>query len=322
MSEQRVFVTGGSGFVGGHVIEALSQRYEVGAMARSDASARKVAGFGARPVRTDLDTVTADDLRGYDLVVHSAAYVEEWGPAEAYERINVAGTARLLRAAQEAGVRRFVLVSTNVTVFDGHGQRDVDEDAPYPEHGRFHYARTKAAAERLVLDADREGFTTLAVRPCFVWGPRDNSVLPALRRMVHQGGFVWLDGGRALVSTTHVHTLVAAVERALVAGRGGRAYFVADEGDVTIREFLQSLADADGLTLRGLSVPGGPVRTFARLTERLYDALGVERLPPVTSMAATVMSRDMTVRSDRARAELGWAPAVDRRTALRELAQA
>lgn len=315
----KVFVTGGSGFVGGHVIEALSRHHEVFAMARSERSAEAVRALGATPVRCALDTVEAQHLAGVDTVVHAAAYVEEWGPEEAYWTANVDGTRALLDAAAAAGAQRFLLVSTNATVFDRRGQRDIDEAEPYPEHAGFPYGASKAEAERLVLAADRPDFATLALRPCFVWGPRDTSVLPALRRMAEEGGFVWVDGGRAQISTTHVHNLVAAIERSLTAGVGGQAYFVADGDAVSVRDFLEGLAQASGFTLKGPSLPGPLVRGVARALEVLYRAVGARRVPPVTTMAAQLMSRDMTVRTDSARRDLGWTPVVDRASGLAAL---
>ena len=224
----KVFVTGGSGFVGGHLIERLAQQHEVFALARSEVAANKVAAFGATPVRASLASISAEHLRGMDAVIHAAAHVEEWGPEEAYWEANVVGTQRMLDVARAASVGRFVLVSTNATVFDRLGQRDVDETHAYPAHAGFPYGLTKAGAERRVLAANAPGFTTVSVRPCFVWGPRDTTLLPALRRMADQGGFVWLDGGRAQVSITHVGNLVEALVCALSSGRGGEAYFVAD----------------------------------------------------------------------------------------------
>ena len=144
----RVFITGGSGFVGGHLIEALASEHEVLAMARSDASAAKVEILGAKSILTDLETVGAPDLEGVDVVIHAAAFVEEWGPESVYFDINVGGTTRVLDAAKTAGVERFILVSTNTTVFDGLGQRGVDETSAYPEHQSFPYGASKAEAER------------------------------------------------------------------------------------------------------------------------------------------------------------------------------
>lgn len=303
-----VFVTGGSGFVGGHVIEGLAGAHRVLAMARSERSASVVEGFGAEAVRCSLDDIHASHLEGVDVVVHGAAYVEEYGPDSAYENANVGGTQRLLDAARAAGVKRFILVSSNATVFDGTPQDRIDETVPHTTLARFPYGRTKAEAERRVRAANREGFTTLSLRPCFVWGPRDNSVGPAVARMAEEGSFVWVDGGKHRISTTHVDNLVAAVRLALTEGRGGEAYFVTDGEDTDFRTFLSQLARDQGVELQGPNVPGWLVRGLGSGLDVTWRTLGRSTPPPLTRMASLLMSTSVTVRTDKIRSELGWAP--------------
>jgi len=338
-----VFVTGGSGFVGSHAIEHLVARgHEVRAMARSARSAEVVTSFGATPVRCDLDTLDASHLAGCDAVVHAAAFVEEWGTREAFWRANVEGTERLLKAARTAGVRRFVHVGTEAAVFDG--TRDliaIDETLEPPTRHRFLYSETKAAAEARVLGANEVGFATgsagsaadfatgsagsaadfatVSIRPRLVWGARDTSVLPAVLRMAREGSFVWLDGGRAHTSTTHVGNLVLALELALTRGRGGEAYFVADEGERTQREFLTAYAATAGVTLPTKSLPGALVRALARAIEGVWRALGVRRTPPLTSFAVCALSRSVTVDTTKATRELGYVPRVDFEDGMRAL---
>ncbi|NUP13967.1 MAG: NAD-dependent epimerase/dehydratase family protein [Polyangiaceae bacterium] len=307
----RVFVTGGSGFVGGHVIEALvGAGHEVVAMARSDASARIVEGFGARASRSALGAVEPSHLAGCDAVVHAAAFVEEWGTREQFQRANVDGTQNLLDAAKTAGVGRFVFIGTEAALFDGHDLVDVDETAPYPTRQRFLYSETKAEAERRVLAANGPGFTTVSVRPRLVWGPRDATVLPAIVEMVNKGAWSWLDGGRARTSTTHVRNLAHAVLLALETGRGGQAYFVADDGERSMREFLDALARTRGVALPNRSMPGAIARPLATAVESLWRLFGIRRAPPMTSFTISMMSRSVTVRTDKARAELGYRPII------------
>lgn len=315
----RIFVTGGSGFIGGHILETLSRSHTVLAMARSDQSAARVEARGATAVRCSLEDVDASHLEGVDAIVHAAASVDEFAPFETFERLNVEGTRRMIEAARAAGVSRFVHISTNATVFDASGQLDVDEDAPYTGLGAFHYGTTKADAEKLVLAAHGDALQTVALRPCFVWGPGDTTLLPALRRMVDDGSFMWLDKGAARVSTTHVDNLVHAVVCALSAEVNGRAMFIADEVDIDVRGMLTGMAGAAGLELPERSVPSWLVRGGAALLEETWRVLGRKDIPPITRAAAWLMSSNMTVRTDRARAELGWAPVVDREQGLAQL---
>lgn len=317
----RIFITGASGFVGGHVAEALARAgHEVSALSRSDKSAEAVRRYGARPVRGDLDTVSAADLQGAEAVVHCAARAEEWGTRAEFHAANVEGTRRVLAAARGAGARRFLHIGTEAALFDGGDLVGIDESAPYPARQRFLYSETKAEAERLVLAANSAELVTISLRPRLVWGPRDASVLPALLRMARAGSFAWLDGGRRLTSTTHVANLVRAVELALERGQGGRAYFIADDGERTIREFLTALAATAGVQLPGRSLPSWLARPLAAAVEGAYRLVGARATPPMTRFAVCMMSSTVTVRTDRARAELGYAPVLSVEEGLRNLA--
>jgi nucleoside-diphosphate-sugar epimerase len=306
-----VFITGGSGFVGGHAIEALEQAgHEVRALARSDRAAEQVRAYGATPVRGDINSVTAEQLAGCDAVIHAAAFVEEWGTREQFWRGNVEGTRVTLDAARAAGVKRFLHVGTEAALFVGEDLVNVDEAAPYPTHQRYLYSETKAEAERLVLQANASGFATLSIRPRFVWGPRDNSVLPTILKMARAGSFAWIGGGAARTSTTHVANLVHALRLALLVGEGGRAYFVADDGVRTIREFLTAYAATAGVDLGTRSVPAVVARAAARVVEGAWRLFGVRRPPPLTRFASDMMSCTVTVDVSRAREELGYAPVI------------
>jgi nucleoside-diphosphate-sugar epimerase len=319
----KIFVTGGSGFVGGHVIEGLARGgHEVRALARSDRAAEAVKGYGAEPVRGELGAVTAAMIGGAEAVVHAAAFVEEWGSREQFWRGNVEGTTNMLAAAREAGARRFLHVGTEAALFDGRDLVDVDETAPYPARQRYLYSETKAEAERRVLAASAEGFVTISIRPRLVWGPRDTSVLPAVLRMARAGSFAWLGGGRAKSSTTHVDNLVHAIDLALTRGQPGRAYFVADDGERTIRELLGAMARTQGVDLGDRNVPIPIARAAARVVEGVWRLFGVKKAPPMTRFAVDMMSSTVTVSTRRAREELGYAPVISVEEGLRRMADA
>ena len=167
-----VFVTGGSGFLGGALLDALAERGETArALARSAAAEAAVAARGAVPVRgdlTDLDALTAG-MRGAELVVHAAARLTGgWGDLDDLHRTNVAGSRTVLQAARSAGVPRLVLVSTEQVVLGDRPLVDADESWPYPARWPGPYAQTKAEAEQLVLAATTPELATVAVRPRMV----------------------------------------------------------------------------------------------------------------------------------------------------------
>lgn len=253
------------------------------------------------------------------MVIHAAAEVAEWASWDAYWSGNVTATDRVLAAAQAAAVPRLVFVGTEAVVFDGSDLVDADESAPYALHRRFAYGATKAEAERRVLAANRPGFTTLSIRPRLVWGPDDTTVLAAVVRAAEQGRFAWIGGGAARTSTTHVANLVHALVLALDRGTGGEAYFVADDGTRTYRELFTALAATRGVTLPDRSVPAWLARPLSRVVEWSWGALGLSSTPPLTAMPVHMLSATMTLRTDKARRELGWAPVVTVDEGLRAL---
>ncbi|MGD0191491.1 MAG: NAD-dependent epimerase/dehydratase family protein [Rhizomicrobium sp.] len=305
-----IFITGASGFVGGAFVRAAKERHALTAMSRSEKSDAAIAAAGAAPVRCSLDDVTAAHIKGADAVVHCAAHVEDWGPWRDYWRYNVDATKRMLAAAKEAGAKRFVHIGTEAALFYGQDMRNVDETTPLALHSPFPYSRTKAYAEKAVREANDagRGFETIVVRPRFVWGPGDQTILPAVRTMAEQGSFAWIGGGRNRTSTTYIGNLAYAMELALTKGRGGEAYFVLDGPPVVFREFLTRMAAAAGFALPEREVPAFVVRAIAWWSETAWRTLPLKGRPPLTRFAAGIMSRDCILVDEKARREMGYAP--------------
>ena len=146
-----VFVTGGSGFVGGAAVRRLLvQGHQVRAMSRSEKSDDLIRTLGAVPVRCNLEDVEAEHLTGCDLVIHAAAYVEAWGPSQAWDRVNVDGTRRMLSAARGAAAKRFIHIGTEAALVHGQDLHEVDESYPLAFTSPYPYCRTKALAEQAV----------------------------------------------------------------------------------------------------------------------------------------------------------------------------
>ncbi len=318
----RIFITGASGFIGGACARALAANHEVLAMSRSPRSDAAIEALGATPLRCDLANLEPGALPPVDAAVHAAAYVESWGSRADYWQANVDGTDRVMAAARAAGASRFVHISTEAVLWHGQSMRNVDETEPYPASTPYLYAETKAEAERRVLAANDDGFTTIALRPRFVWGPGDRTLAPEIQEMTESGSFLWLDGGAARTSTTHVANLVHAVELALTNGRGGEAYFVTDGEIAAFREFLPRLMAAYGVTLPERSLPSWIARPAAAAIEGIWRGLRLGSKPPLTRHAVDLMCCDCILVDDKARADLGYAPVLSVDRGLEDLAKA
>jgi nucleoside-diphosphate-sugar epimerase len=318
------FVTGGSGFIGGALIERLQREgWVVRALARSDAAAERVRERGAEPVRGDIgDRASLEAAAaGSEVAFHSAAKVEDWGDPAEFERLNVGGTANVLAACRAAGVRRLVHVSTEAALMAGEPLVNVDEDAPLRPDSPALYSSSKARAEQLVRAANGDGLETVVIRPRFVWGRGDTTLLPAITELVRSRRFRWIGGGRQLTATTHVDNTVEGLWLAGTRAPAGGVYFVTDGEPVVFREFLTRMLATRGVTPPASSVPAGVAGAVALVCERIWRARRrFDSPPPVTRFAVWVSSQECTIDISRARRELGYAPVTSREEGLAELA--
>ena len=317
------FVTGGSGFVGGRLIERLrGDGHSVRALARSDSAAEGIRARGGEPVAGDLNALEAmrDGASDCEWAFHAAATVGDWGTRQEFELGNVTGTSNVLRACAEAGVRRLVHVGTEAALMAGRPLVDVDESSPLRPDSPVLYSATKARAEQLVRAANQTGeFETVVLRPRFVWGRGDTTLLPQMLELVRSGRFAWIGGGRHLTATTHIDNAVEGLLLAATRGQPGSAYFVTDGGAVSFRDFVGDLLRTQGVEPPGRSLPTWLAGALAVSGEFAWRALPLGGRPPLTRFAYWVSSQECTIRIDKARAELGYEPVKSREQGLAEL---
>lgn len=318
---QRAFVTGGSGFVGGALIRVLVGRgVPVRALARSAASQAAVQAAEAEPVAGDLDDVAALErgMAGCDVAFHAAAIVTTSGRRDEMFRVNVEGTQRVLDAARAAGVRRVVHVSTEAVLVGGPPIVRADETWPLPPKPIGLYPTTKGQAEARVRAANGGGLEAVIVRPRFIWGRGDTTVLPKLVETVKNGSFKWIGGGRYLTSTCHVENVVEGLLCAAERGRPGETYFLTDGEPVEFRAFITALLETQGIRPSDGSVPRWVARAGAAVVEGLWSLLGRAN-PPLDRTSVRLIGEEVTVSDAKARAELGYTAAKSRDAGLAEM---
>ncbi|MFD7841663.1 NAD-dependent epimerase/dehydratase family protein [Nocardia sp. NPDC059764] len=325
----KALVTGASGFLGGALVRRLVRDgdYEVAILARPTSNLRDLS-----EVLDRVEVVTGDltdqgsldrATKGVDVVFHSAARVDDRGTRDQFVAENVTATENLLRAAKRNGASRFVFVSSPSALMDRDGgdQVDIDESVPYPSRYLNHYSETKAAAERLVLASNTDGFSTCALRPRAIWGAGDRSG-PIVRLLgrAGEGSLPDLSYGRQVyASLCHVDNIAeACVLAARSENAGGKAYFIADAERTDVWGFLGEVAT-------GLGYPKPTRQPNPKVLAAIVAAIEtVWRIPfvatrwspPLSRYVVALMTRTATYDTSAAARDLGYRPIVDRETGL------
>lgn len=320
---RRILITGATGGLGLELVAATrALGHDVLATGRSEAASARIQSTGAAFVAADL---TTDDLRalcrGRESVIHAAALSAPWGPRKAFDRINLDATVDLLAAAEAEGCRRFVFVSSP-SIFAGFRDRLGIRagDAP-TEPPLNHYARTKLAAERRVLNAHSADMATTVVRPRAIVGPDDHVILPRLAASVRRPRAPLIRGGRALIELTDVRDAAEAILCA--EGRidrvGGRAVNVSGGRAVAVRDVAVALAAALEAAPKMIGVPLPIARAAAVLSEVAARGDGAE--PRLTRYTLATLAYSQTFDMEETARLLGFRPRHDALATLLRVAR-
>lgn len=306
----KVLVTGASGLLGSSVARAL-----VTAGHRVTTLQRRASGVqGVRDVLgsvTDQEAVT-EAVAGQTAVIHLAAKVSMAGNPSEFERVNVEGTRTLLTEAREAGVSRFVHISSPSVANAGHSLVGAPAEVADPVTARGEYARTKAQGELLALAASSKHFPVLVLRPHLMWGPGDTQLTERIIERCRQGRMPILGSGGALVDTLYVSNAVDAIVAALeaVTRVHGEALVVTNGQPRPIGEFIDRLAKAGGAGTPKLRIPAAPALVAGSVVDKVWNLSEHDDEPPLTRFLAEQMTTAHWFDQRRTREVLQWEPNV------------
>jgi nucleoside-diphosphate-sugar epimerase len=317
-------VTGGTGFMGKHLVRKLKERGDnVRCLVRKTSNTAPLQTLEVELAEGDITHYESvlDAAKGIDIIYHCAALVGMGPPRTEFYLINVEGTKNVLKACETAGVKRLVDVSTQSVTFDFTDKFDADEQTPYPPRYKDFYSETKALAEREVLEAAKKGrVETIAIRPTWVWGPGDTTIMPIMAKLARRRQLFLVDGGKAEASTSYVENVCDCL---ILAGRqreiSGEAFFVTDDERITSREFITKMADAAGFPRPKISIPYSFAYASAAVAEWLHTVTGSKKPLLMSKYGIALTGRNLTFSSAKAKHLLGYYPAVNIDEGMRRL---
>ena len=317
-------ITGATGLLGSHIAEQLAlQGEKVRALVRSSSDVEFLKRLGVELAVGDLDD--AESVRaavtGADIVYHCASRVGDFGTWKMFQAEIAQATRNVMETCRATGVVRVLHVSS-VAVY-GHRPRippgGLTEEQPVRQGFRFgdHYGRAKVEAEQLALAILPE---VTIVRPTWVFGPRDRHGLTRLLQALRGRWVSLLGSGDNFLNIVHAIDVAAGAILAANHPRArGQIYNLCSEGEVTQRQFLDTLSDAAGLPRVTRRVSFRLAYFGGFVGEVIARILRLQRAPYISRYAVARLGRPAAYRIDKARNQLGWYPKVKVLEALRQM---
>jgi dihydroflavonol-4-reductase len=310
----QVLVTGATGFTGGHLARSLAargDRVRVLVRPRPGGSVTHL-GIDARQIEVvpgDLtDTAAVGRAAdGVDVVYHIAAIYRQAGLRdEQYRAVNATAVRTIIEAAKAGGATRVVHCST-VGVHGDIEHPPANEDAPF-RPGDI-YQETKLEGERIAQAAARDtGIEVVIARPTGIYGPGDRRLLKLFRGVARRR-FVVLGRGEIFYHLTYIDDLVEGLRLcAIVPAAAGRTYILAGGEVTTLNRLTEIIAEEAHVPSPRWHVPVWPFWMAGAVCEALCRPLGIE--PPIYRRRVDFFTKSRAFDISRARAELGYAPAI------------
>lgn len=307
----KVFVTGGTGFIGGEVVRQLRARGdEVVCLVRNPEKGQDVADLGCEIVAGDLGDERAirEGMGGCDAVIHAAAIYEVGIPVRdrpAMKEANVGGTERVLGAALELKIPRVVYVST-VGVFGNTHGKVVDESYEHPAKDFTScYEETKWEAHQVAKRLIGEGLPCVIVQPGGVYGPGDTSSIAVMLNEFLAGKMPLIPFPDLGICLSHVEDIATGILLGLDKGKVGESYVISGP-KTTVREAIGVVAAATGKKAPKRALPTGVLKALTPVGPLVGKMMG--QPPNLRELISSADGVTFWATYEKAHRELGYEP--------------
>jgi len=309
---EKVLVTGANGFIGSNLCRRLlAEGYEVNALIRKSSDLQFIENMELQRFYGDITQpeTLKPALTGVRKVFHVAGLAADWGPFSLFEKINFQGTKNVALAADTAGVKRFVYVST--VAFHGFGRQNVKEDDP-PAKNLIPYAKTKLMAEQWLWDfAKTSSMEITAVRPGNVFGINDRTFIFKYMDALLWGKFAEINHGKSKTCPVYVENLVDIMMLVATEPKAfGNAYLATDGLNICWHEFNEALTKQLNIGLPKISLPYWLAMTVAKSYYAVYRLLGLRSEPFLTPYRINNGGKDYHFSIQKLKDHFGYTPKI------------
>ena len=322
----KVLVTGGGGFLGKALVTRLIQEsHTVRSFARGDYP--DVVALGAEVIRGDLANYDEiyEAMTGCELVYHVAAKAGVWGTYDSFYTANVVGTEHVIKACRAHGIHYLVNTSSPSVIFDGTDQEGLNETTPYPATYLSNYPKTKAMAERLVMEASDTKLKTVSLRPHLIWGPEDTQLIPRLVKQGRAGKIRFIGCGIKLIDAVYIDNAVDAHIQAAHALMNtetcaGKTYFITNDEPWPFDKILNGILTAAKVLPVDKHISEKTGYIIGATLEMIYTVLRKKEEPPMTRFVARQLATAHWYDISAAKIDLTYTPSVSMDEGMKRLA--
>lgn len=313
MAYHSCLITGAGGLVGSHLAEeAIKRGHQVRGLIRPGSDGSFLEKIGAEIVRCDLQdpTLPKRATEGVSVVFHCAAKVGDWGPMEDYRSVNVQGLRKLLDSIEPNSLHRFVHFSS-LGVYEARHHYQTNESVLPPDQHMDGYTQSKVESEKLALQYHKEkSFPVTVLRPGFIYGPRDRTVLPRLADRLGKREVRFIGSSGFAMNTIFVGNLVQAAFLAVENPKAvGEIFNLTDGERVSKKQFISAIARRLGLPMPFfIPVPLWLARWVAGAQEKKALARWAKEAPKVTRAGIKFMGLNLDFSIEKAKSILGYQP--------------
>jgi len=302
----QAFITGGSGFIGGHLARRLVR----------DGWRVRVLVHNTEIEANDIETIPGEirnvallktGLKGVDVLFHlaSALGASRIGKSEFFG-INAEGTRAVLSAAREAGVSKIIHFSSAGVL--GHVPRREIAGEDSPVSPRDVYDKSKLEGEKIALECARRGQNISVIRPGWVYGPGDRRTLKLIRAVARKK-FILVSRGKIFQTPVFIDDLIQGTLLCAEKGRPGEIYHLAGPEVLTVNDIVRKIAAATDSRIPRFSFPRPPVRAAAWLLGKTFSL--AKREAPLSPSRLAFFIHPKPLAIEKAARELGYAPEWD-----------